>query len=27
VLDSGGRHPTVHEAWSVLSELLSAPRG
>jgi heptosyltransferase III len=27
VLDSGGRHPEVHEAWSVLSALLSAPRG
>jgi ADP-heptose:LPS heptosyltransferase len=27
VLDSGGRHPTVHEAWSVLSELLASPRG
>jgi ADP-heptose:LPS heptosyltransferase len=26
VLDSGGRHPSVHEAWSVLSELLAAPR-
>jgi ADP-heptose:LPS heptosyltransferase len=27
VLDTGGRHPEVHEAWSALSELLSAPRG
>ena len=26
VLDTGGRHPTVHEAWSALSELLAAPR-
>ncbi len=26
VLDSGGRHPTVHEAWSSLSDLLSSPR-
>jgi heptosyltransferase-3 len=25
VLDSGGRHPTVHEAWSALSDLLAAP--
>ena len=26
VLDTGGRHPTVHEAWSALSDLLAAPR-
>ncbi len=26
VLDTGGRHPAVHEAWSALSELLAAPR-
>jgi ADP-heptose:LPS heptosyltransferase len=26
VLDTGGRHPSVHEAWSALSELLAAPR-
>ncbi|MFI5363823.1 MAG: glycosyltransferase family 9 protein [Elusimicrobiota bacterium] len=26
VLDSGGRHPEVHEAWSGLSELLASPR-
>jgi heptosyltransferase-3 len=26
VLDSGGRHPDVHEAWSELSELLASPR-
>jgi ADP-heptose:LPS heptosyltransferase len=26
VLDTDGRHPTVHEAWSALSELLSVPR-
>ena len=26
VLDTGGRHPTVHEAWSSLSDLLAAPR-
>jgi ADP-heptose:LPS heptosyltransferase len=26
VLDSGGRHPTVDEAWGALSDLLSAPR-
>jgi ADP-heptose:LPS heptosyltransferase len=26
VLDTGGRHPTVHEAWAALSELLSEPR-
>ena len=26
ILDTGGRHPTVREAWSGLSELLAAPR-
>ena len=26
VLDSGGRHPSVHEAWSALSRLLAEPR-
>lgn len=26
VLDTGGRHPSVREAWSALSELLAAPR-
>ena len=26
VLDTGGRHPSVHEAWSALSDLLAAPR-
>jgi ADP-heptose:LPS heptosyltransferase len=26
VLDTGGRHPAVHEAWSALSELLASPR-
>ncbi|HXT02067.1 MAG TPA: glycosyltransferase family 9 protein, partial [Elusimicrobiota bacterium] len=26
VLDTGGRHPSVHEAWSALSELLAGPR-
>ena len=26
VLDTGGRHPTVHEAWSPLTALLAEPR-
>jgi ADP-heptose:LPS heptosyltransferase len=26
VLDTGGRHPAVHEAWSALSKLLASPR-
>jgi ADP-heptose:LPS heptosyltransferase len=26
VLDTGGRHPTVHEAWTALSDVLSVPR-
>ncbi len=26
VLDTGGRHPAVHEAWSALSGILAAPR-
>lgn len=27
VLETPGRHPTVHEAWGALSDLLSRPRG
>lgn len=26
VIDTGGRHPAVHEAWSALSDLLAVPR-
>ena len=26
VLETAGRHPTVHEAWAALSDVLAAPK-